>query len=501
MPYIRIKTGPDKGKIYEIKDQVVTIGRDKTMTIQILDQGSSRNHAEIFRLGELYIIRDVSSTNGTYVNNVRTQEEVLKDGDEVLIGSTVLVFEDRPRVESGSEKSDVTFDDREDLATTTVEISVEKDKSKGEQVVGREVESRNLQVTHEVSRIIAGETNLEAMMTRTLEAVLKAIGASHAYFLTIDKDKGRMIPRFRAVREGESMEVKLSRAIVKHVLKSLRPALTSDAMIDDRFSFSESIILRKIRSVICVPLPAPGDVVGVLYFHKSEGATFTVEDLELTSQVALQMSMAFEAFRVRGELRRSMASAVRALVQAMEIYDPAGQGHASRVADYAQAIAMQLGLPKDEVYLVRLSALLHDVGKLTVLHQESGGFKKDVDPRQLRDEKHVYAGEKIVSSIDGGKVLLPGVKYHHERADGGGFPYKVKNIDMPLQARIVIVANAFDNAVAGEMSDRAQAPMKDAIRDFANRGGTEFDEDVVKALLICHRNNTLYQVPELHLEE
>lgn len=500
MPYVRIKTGPDKGKIYEIKDQVVTIGRDKSMMIQILDQGSSRNHAEIFKLGELYIIRDVSSTNGTYVNNVRTQEEVLKDGDEVLIGSTVLVFEDKPRTDE-EKKADVTFDDREDLATTTVEISVDKDKNKNEVVVGREVESRNLQVTYEVSKIIAGETNFEAVMTRTLDTVLKAIGASHAYFLTIDKDKGKMTPRFRAIREGESAEVKLSRAIVKHVLKSLRPALTSDAMIDDRFSFSESIILRKIRSVICMPLLAPGDVMGVLYFHKSEGATFTVEDLELTSQVALQMSMAYEAFRFKGQLRRSMASAVRALVQAMEIHDPASRGHANRVADYAQAIAMQVGLPKDDVYLVRLSALLHDVGKLSVLHQETSAFKKDLDPRQLRDEKHVYAGEKIVASIDGGRQLLPGVKYHHERADGSGFPYKVKNIDTPIQARIVIVANAFENAISGETSGSACAQMKDVIKDFANRGGNEFDEDVIKALLICHRNNTLYQVPELYLEE
>src|SRR3990167_9537950 len=95
MPYIRVKTGPNKGKIFEVKDAVITIGRDDNQTIQILDQGVSRQHSEIFRIGEMCFIRDLHSTNGTFVNDQRVTEELLRSGDQVLIGSTLLVFEDR----------------------------------------------------------------------------------------------------------------------------------------------------------------------------------------------------------------------------------------------------------------------------------------------------------------------------------------------------------------------------------------------------------------------
>src|SRR5262245_41482691 len=95
MPFIRVKTGPNQGRVFEVKDDVITLGRDESQTIQILDQGVSRTHAEIFRLGGLCFVRDLNSTNGTFVNNIKVMEEALKPGDEMLIGRTILSFEDR----------------------------------------------------------------------------------------------------------------------------------------------------------------------------------------------------------------------------------------------------------------------------------------------------------------------------------------------------------------------------------------------------------------------
>jgi two-component system NtrC family sensor kinase len=95
LAYIRVKTGPNKGKTYEIGDAPLTIGREETQTIQIMDQGVSRAHAEVFRLGEMCFVRDLNSTNGTYVNDVKILEEALKAGDELLIGTTILTFEER----------------------------------------------------------------------------------------------------------------------------------------------------------------------------------------------------------------------------------------------------------------------------------------------------------------------------------------------------------------------------------------------------------------------
>ena len=96
------------------------------------------------------------------------------------------------------------------------------------------------------------------------------------------------------------------------------------------------------------------------------------------------------------------------------------------------------------------------------------------------------ACERIFAGIEGFEQVLPGIRLHHERADGSGFPGKVANADTPIMARILIVVNAFEDAC------RAGAGPKDVVKDLAQRAGREFDDDVIKALVLCHRNGSLY---------
>src|SRR5688500_13809885 len=96
MPQVRVKSGTNAGSTFEVGEAPLLIGRDDGAEIQVLDQGVSRRHAEIFRMGEMFFIRDLDSRNGTFVNEERIKEELLRDGDEVRIGSTVMAFEDSP---------------------------------------------------------------------------------------------------------------------------------------------------------------------------------------------------------------------------------------------------------------------------------------------------------------------------------------------------------------------------------------------------------------------
>src|SRR3990167_6130084 len=133
MPVVNVKNGPNKGKSFDISESIITLGRDEKATIRILDQGVSRQHSEIFRLGDMCFIRDLGSTNGTFLNNNKIQEEMLCNGDQVTIGTTVLVFEDAaaapanapapesaPKVEMEDEKEEKEFN------TTTVTLAVAK---------------------------------------------------------------------------------------------------------------------------------------------------------------------------------------------------------------------------------------------------------------------------------------------------------------------------------------------------------------------------------------
>jgi len=484
MAYIRVKTGPNKGRTYEITDAPLTVGREETQTIQILDQGVSRAHAEVFRLGEMCLVRDLNSTNGTYVNDVKVLEETLKSGDELLIGTTVLVFEDKPpsqRIPPEGHAVEFVKDDGR-IETHVVELKVDE-RGATNKVVGQEITSRNITLISQVGRILRTSRSLDEALAGTLELVTQAIGANQGYLFQVEPS-GRVQPRAVVESDDAGVDRKVSRTLVNRVRTTAMPLLTTDAALDGRFALSESIILKKIKSVICVPVMEEERVGGLLYFHSSKvDHALGVEDLELAAAVALQVSMALSLAAAGERVRKGLMGTIRALVTAMEIVDPNGRGHAQRVADYAVAIAAQMGLTADEIERLRLAAMLHDVGKLVAF----APGRPQPDPAE-----HVHAGERILTGIEGFEQILPGVRCHHERADGSGYPYKLRNDDTPPMARIIIVANAFDDAVVhGGPGGAAQDPTA-VVKDMAGRAGGEFDDAVVKALVLCHRNGSLF---------
>jgi HD-GYP domain-containing protein (c-di-GMP phosphodiesterase class II)/pSer/pThr/pTyr-binding forkhead associated (FHA) protein len=486
MATIRIKTGPNKGKLYDIQDRPLTVGREDNQVIQIMDQGVSRAHAEIFRLGEMCFVRDLNSTNGTYVNDVKITEESLKAGDEMLIGTTILVFEDVVPSRSSGDRVEFEGEENARIETTTVELKVD---SKGTRAIGKEVQSRNLTLISQLGRTLRGERDFQVAQEKTVEILCQAIGANQGFMFSIEPGTEKVVPRIVVETEDSGVDRKVSRTIVNRVKTSGLPLLTSDATLDERFSLSESVILKKIKSVICAPVQSGERVEGLLYFHSSKvDHSLTTEDLELVTSVALQVSMAAAASATAERTRQRLTATIRALATAIEIGDSRGQGHSQRVAEYCTALGTQMALPIDELRRIRIAALLHDVGKLAVRLGTPAAT-----PEEIRDQ-HVQAAEKILTGIEGFEQIIAAIRCHHERADGSGFPAKLKNADTPVIARILIVANAFDNACtsAGSLSPAA----KEVVKEMAQKGGTEFDDDVIKALVLCHRNGTLYGAAE-----
>ena len=485
MAFIRIKTGPNKGKVFEVRDNVITIGRDENQTIQVLDQGVSRAHAEIFKLGDMCFVRDLNSTNGTYVNNVKVNEEALKTTDELLIGTTILAFEDKAAPATDVDIDAGAAEAEPKIETTTVEIKIDKGRKTGE-AIGREVTSRNLTVIHDVGKILSTAKDFTAQLRGALERISEAMGTDHGYLFLMDKATGRLVQR-AAVESGEVGAEKISRTIVKRVMSTGMPLLTTDATLDDRFMLSESVVLKKIKSVVAAPLIVGDKAEGLLYFHASRmNSTLKVEDLELAASAALQLAMAVSSSASGDRIRTSLYSTIKALVSAMEFADPKNQGHADRVAQYSVAVGTQMAISPEDLHRLRLAALLHDVGKLAV-HTSTAGMSKD------GREQHVKAGEQILAGIEGFDEIAVGIKFHHERADGSGFPYKLKNSETPALARIIIVTNHFDNLCTQGGPAGASLQPKDAVQQIAQEGGKLFDDEVVKALVVTHRSGSLYE--------
>lgn len=491
MSLLRVKTGQDKGRTFEIGPDVIKLGRDPSGTVPINDQGVSRDHAEVFRIGEMCFLRDLGSTNGTFVNDIRIGEELLRPGDQIRIGLTVLVFEDA--MAEAATVHHVEFDGKEDAppeSDTTIELRLDRRAEKKGKVpapaAAQHLDSQHLATVYEVSRIIGSEKTIDPLLTKVTEIVVEATHADNGYVFMLEKGTNRLVPK--AIVEKIRGGAKVSRTIVKRVLSVNRALLTSDAGSDERFDAAASIVTKSIKSVICAPLMSMDQAIGVLYLHSSNPVQpFTPALLEMAAASAIQLGTAVTSFTSAERARRTFSNVVKSMVVAMEMADPVRKGHSERVANYAVAIAQQMGLSTGEVQRLYLAASLHDIGRIG----SREGTHAAQEPARQRAE-HVHLGEKLLQSLEGFEDLLPAIKFHHEKLDGTGYPAGAKGTDIPLMGRVIAVANEFDNLSAFGGADGMGMSVKDALLSIGNRGGIEYDDKVVEALLLTNKNGTLF---------
>jgi len=180
--------------------------------------------------------------------------------------------------------------------------------------------------------------------------------------------------------------------------------------------------------------------------------------------------------------RELFIGTVKGLAAAIDGKDPYTRGHSERVSRFSIAIAQRLGLTDDEVEKIRISALLHDVGKIGI---DDSILKK---PSALTDEeyeimkKHPQKGYKIMSQIPAMKEFLPGMYMHHEMVDGKGYPQGLKGDEIPIMGRIVAVADTFD-AMTTERPYQKAMEFDDALGRIETFVGTRYDPAVVAALI------------------
>lgn len=490
MAVLKVKNGPNKGQTFEVRDEVIRLGRDPGETIQINDQGVSRHHSEVFKIGDMSFIRDLGSTNGTFVNEIKIGEELLRPGDQIRIGLTVLAFEDQ-LAELEEVQKRVEFETHEappEAGETTIELRLDRKAELQQKIgaLGQEMDSQHLATLYEVARIIGSEKSLDGLLAKVTELTVEAIHADNGYVFMFEKTTGKLLPK--AVVEKMKGGAKISRTIVKRVMTGARAVLTSDAGADSRFSSSQSIVMKSIKSVICAPLVSMDQTIGVMYLHSSNPIQpFTSESLELATATAIQLGMAITTFTASERARKTFSNAVKGLVVAMEMSDPKRKGHSERVANYAVAIAQQMNLPPDEIHRLYLAAYLHDIGKIGARETVAPGQ----DPAKVKAE-HVLLGEKFLSSLEGFEDLLPAIKFHHEKLDGTGFPAGAQGNDIPLMGRILCVANDFDNMTSSGGMDGLGSSTKDALLTIGKRGGFEYDDKVVEALLLANKKGSLF---------
>jgi putative nucleotidyltransferase with HDIG domain len=201
----------------------------------------------------------------------------------------------------------------------------------------------------------------------------------------------------------------------------------------------------------------------------------------LTDTFNALMASVLEA---EAQTEAAYTGAIRALATALDARDPYTAGHSERVSVVSVAIGRALKLPEDDIEVIRLGALLHDIGKIgvpdDVLRKPGALTPEEFETIRL----HPVLGARILCSVPFLARHIAIVELHHERPDGRGYPKGLRGDDIPLAARIVHVADAYD-AITSARAYRGARPAVDALRELWRCAGTEFHAEIVGALAMA----------------
>ncbi|MBI4581696.1 MAG: FHA domain-containing protein [Planctomycetes bacterium] len=308
MATLVVLQGPDKGRTFRTLNEPAILGREADQ-IPLTDRTVSRRHAEIQPDNGSWVLRDLKSANGTYVNGVRVREPVrLKHGDQIKLGTTLIVYSGdqalpnlRPQMPRDMIDLDVGSANMDSaiLASVGTEDSVI--------IAGPEIHqaARAWKVMSELTSAIGAIIDPDEMLERVMDVILEELPVDRGFILLYDKEGQELVPKVVRYRKGtpeRGQKITTSRRIIQHVVEKREAVLCTNAMTDRRFSSEaaqDSIHSFGLHSVLCAPIMGRDQLMGVIHIDSAAAAhTYTQEQLRLMSVIGQVTGMALQNARL-----------------------------------------------------------------------------------------------------------------------------------------------------------------------------------------------------------
>ena len=311
MPSLFVIQGRNRGSRYDLTNHegAMSIGRESGNFVQLDDNEVSRRHAEIRRVGETFVVGDLKSSNGTWLNSRKIERADLSSGDQIQVGRTILVY--------ARDGADVPV-------TSLVEIVLPSNAAEGSRIVrtAREADvgddplpddtsnrwlaraRSNLQVMYRTALAVSHTLDIDELLGRILQLVFEWVEADRGCIMLLDPESKQLRTKARRDRRvGEATSMAISRTILDYVLDRGEGVITTDAQDDDRFSGGNSVVRTGVREAICVPMQGRYGTVGVIYVDTTiplgdaierGKRLFTDEHLKLLIAIGHQAALAVE---------------------------------------------------------------------------------------------------------------------------------------------------------------------------------------------------------------
>lgn len=477
-------SGPIKGRVWE-SDSLLRAGRLASLEIVLDDSSVSRRHAEV-RLATdgQWMVRDQESTNGTYVNGVRLTavEQPVRNRDVVQFGKVAMLVELIEASIEGppSDQLIVAAAAKSSFEDGLRRIAFDRNSMPraGEQLLAL------LRAGHHLVHLESEDGLLDSI----LNDAVSVLDAQRGAIVLADGEGGEPKLRLRAlaVGNGESKgRFHFSKRLTQRCFAKGESVLFCNVQ-DDRELMTQSIADGAMSSIMCVLLRTPRKKLGVLHLDRGYFQhPFSEDDLLLADALAAHVSAGIECAQLLKKQRDLFLRTITMLAQMVELRDEYTGGHTQRVTRYATMLGEKLELPEDQLELIKLGTPLHDIGKI--------GIPDDIlrAPRRLTAQEfavmqtHTTLGAEYLASIPELHLIIPIVRNHHERWDGTGYPDRLAKEEIPLLARIVAVADAFDAMTSHRPyhENKRGKPPAMAFEEVERQAGRQFDPVCAAAFL------------------
>ena len=339
-----------------------------------------------------------------------------------------------------------------------------------------------LATQYEMSRALGSTLDLDVLLDSVLDSAMRIFNVDSGYVMLRDKNSGRLDLRaWRGMAGALPDEGAIRSSMSDWVVRQGRPLIfnpPADVGVEQHVDSMTGAL-----AALCVPLLSSEGVVGAIAVgSRDRSFRFSSDDVRLLSTIANHVTIAIGNIELFSSLQDAYLATVRSLAAAVDAKDPYTHGHSDRVADYAGAIAEKLDLSGEQRIALEMAAYLHDIGKIGI--RESILLK----PGKLTDDEmgqmrhHPLIGANILKPVAFPWPIAPVVRHHHERFDGGGYPAGLKGEEIPLLARILTVADAFE-AMTSDRPYRRGRTEEEAITELHACVGGHFDPRVVSAFV------------------
>lgn len=344
----------------------------------------------------------------------------------------------------------------------------------------------DLRILLEMNHHLSFRLYLDDIVEYVSKSIPKNMEAEICVILVWDEIKDRLIPKLvtgLSPKELENISFLLGEGVEGWVGLEKKLTNIQDVSKDPRWKDKLPYPIDEIKTALFCPILRDGRLLGVIgIINKVREKAFNHSDEAMLTAFARQMAVAMENCILYERVSNLSLGIIRSLARAIDARDPYTKGHSEEVARYAVMIAKTLNFNQVRIEMMRIAGLLHDTGKIGIPEE----ILKKTGPLTYEDwdkiKLHPYLSRQILFPVESLRNILPWIYHHHERLNGLGYPNGLSGKEIPLEAKILAVADTF-SALTSDRPYRKAGTKEEAIEEIRRVAGTQLDPKIVEVFI------------------